>query len=119
MRPNMCTPQAVQAWRWIAALLSTTFSFSWPEPTLSLSRGTTATCENSATAGFQHLVQPHTWLCAVCAERVTVTGPCAHLHFNVPPENEADPFFTPPSTAGWIAIAMLPPVNGLVGRVPK
>ncbi len=37
---------------------------------------------------------------------VTVTVPCAHLHCNVPPENEADPFFTPPSTAGWIAIAM-------------
>jgi hypothetical protein len=28
--------------------------------TRSLSRGTTATCENSAPAGFQHLVHPHT-----------------------------------------------------------
>src|SRR5215217_1028601 len=42
---------------------------------------------------------------------LTVTGPCAHLHFNVPPANEADPFFTPPSTAGWIEMAMRPPVE--------
>src|SRR5678816_672328 len=111
MRPYMCTPQPVHAYRWITALASTTFSFSCPDVTLTLSRPTTATCENSAPAGFQHLVQPQTWLCAVCEERVTVTGPCVHLQFKVPPENEAEPFFTPPSTAGWIAIAMLPPVQ--------
>ena len=49
---------------------------------------------------------------------LTVTVPCAHLHFNVPPENEADPFFTPPSTAGWIAIAMATSGStGLIGSV--
>jgi hypothetical protein len=34
--------------------------------TSTLSRGTTATTENSAPSGFQHLVQPQAWLCAVC-----------------------------------------------------
>jgi hypothetical protein len=41
-------------------LLSTIFNFSCPEVTLTLSRGMTATIENVAPAGFQHLVQPHT-----------------------------------------------------------
>ena len=64
MRPYMWTPQPVHAWRWIVALESTTFSLSALAVTLRLSRGTTATCENSAPPGFQHFVQPHTWLCA-------------------------------------------------------
>jgi hypothetical protein len=46
----------------MAAFGSTTVSFSAFWLTRSLSRGTTATCENSAPAGFQHLVHPHTWL---------------------------------------------------------
>jgi hypothetical protein len=31
-----------------------------PDVTFTLSRGATATCENSAPCGFQHFVQPHT-----------------------------------------------------------
>ena len=53
----------------------------------------------------------------VCAPTLTVTGPCAHLHFSVPPENDAEPFFTPPSTAGWIEMAMLPPDQSPYGDV--
>src|SRR5262245_53632612 len=57
MRPYMCTPHCRHAWRWIVALGSTTASLSafFVTPTLSL--GTTATTENSAPWGFQHLVQ--------------------------------------------------------------
>jgi hypothetical protein len=46
----------------IAAFGSTTLSFDSPAVTLSLSRGTTPTCENGAPFGFQHFVQPQTWL---------------------------------------------------------
>jgi hypothetical protein len=44
----------------MVALESTTFSFSAFLVTVILSRGTTATIENIAPAGFQHLVHPHT-----------------------------------------------------------
>src|SRR5688572_32793774 len=67
MRPYIWTPQPVQACRRISAFPSTTLSFCSFLVTLSAVFGTTATCENNAPAGFQHLVQPHTWLCAVCA----------------------------------------------------
>ena len=90
----------VQAWRWIAALASTTLSRSAFLLTLSLSRDTTATIENCAPAGFQHLVQPHTWLWAVCDVRVTSTGLLAHLHCNVPPAKLGEPGLTPLSTDG-------------------
>ena len=30
-------------------------------------------------------MQPHAWLCAVCASIATVTGLVVHLHFSVPP----------------------------------
>src|SRR5262245_53454474 len=46
MRPYMWTPQSLQAYRWMAALASTTLSLSAFLETRSLSRGTTATCEN-------------------------------------------------------------------------
>src|SRR5258708_40252163 len=58
MRPYICTPQRVQAWRWIVAEESMTFRNWAPEVILRLSRGTTATTENIAPFGFQHLVQP-------------------------------------------------------------
>src|SRR5882724_11783820 len=64
IRPYMCTPQSLQAWRWIVADGSTTLSLFSLALTLRLSRETTATCENSAPCGFQHLVQPQTWLWA-------------------------------------------------------
>src|SRR6185503_5695777 len=60
MRLYMCTPQLLQACRWITAFASTTASLSSFAVTRTLSRGTTATWENSAPAGFQHLVQPQT-----------------------------------------------------------
>src|SRR5450432_66154 len=58
MRPYMCTPQPLQAWRWIVAFESTTLSLSALSVTRNLSRGTTATTENNAPFGFQHFVQP-------------------------------------------------------------
>src|SRR5687768_657874 len=60
MRPYMCTPQSLHAWRLITAFASTTASLSALVVTRTLSRGTTATWENKAPAGFQHLVQPQT-----------------------------------------------------------
>src|SRR3954471_20885809 len=100
MRPYMCTPHSLQACRWIVAFGSTTASF-WPfASTLSLSRGTTATCENREPFGFQHLVQPHTWLCAACDRIDTWTLFCEQAHHSVPPEKSAAAGFRPPSTAG-------------------
>src|ERR1700689_3936801 len=58
IRPYMCTPQALHAWRCIVAFASTTFSLSALSVTRSLSRGTTATIANKAPFGFQHFVQP-------------------------------------------------------------
>src|ERR671924_8933 len=100
MRPYMCTPQPLQAWRWMAALLSTTLSF-WPlADTVRLSRGTTATTENTAPAGFQHLVQPQAWLCATLPLMVTVTGSEAQRQVSVPPLNFLLPALTPLSIDG-------------------
>ena len=50
----------------MAAEESTISSLSAFAVTLTVSRGATAICENVAPAGFQHLVQPQTWLWAVC-----------------------------------------------------
>src|SRR4026209_2180061 len=91
MRPYICTPHPWQAWRWIVALSSTTFNLSSLAVTLNLSRGTTATTENSAPAGFQHLVQPQTWLWADCASTFTVTGSCVQWQARVPPEKLSEP----------------------------
>src|SRR2546422_3263723 len=98
----MCTPQPVHAYRWIVALGSTTFSLSAFAVTLSLSRGTTATCENSAPAGFQHFVQPQTWLCALWLAIDTVTFLSGHLQVSVPPAKFAAAGLMPLSTAGWM-----------------
>src|SRR5215471_17204679 len=110
----MCTPHCGQANRWMAALASTTLSRSAFLLTRSLSRGTTATCENVALAGFQHLVQPHTWLYAHWPLMLSSTGLLAHLQSSVPPAKFAAPGFTPPSTAGCmeiVAIASPPKVD--------
>src|SRR5262245_36435160 len=94
----------------MAAAASTTLSLSAFLLTLSLSRGTTATCENTAPAGFQHLVHPHTWLNAHWAVTVTSTGLLVHWHTSVPPPKLAEPGLTPLSTAGWIEMfAMICP----------
>src|SRR5690554_1275105 len=101
MRPYMCTPHSRQAYRWITALGSTTRNLSPLAVTLRFSRGTTATIENSAPSGFQHLVQPQTWLCAHCPLICTCTGLLVHRHVKVPPENVSTCIFrTPPSTDG-------------------
>ena len=68
--------------------------------TLSLSLGTTATTENIAPAGFQHLVQPQAWLCATLPLMVTVTGSVAHWQVSVPPLNFLLPALTPLSIDG-------------------
>src|SRR6478609_3485248 len=78
----------------MVAFSSTIFSLSPFSVTETLSRGTTATTENLAPSGFQHLVQPKAWLWATW----------------VPPVKLEEPCFTPLSTDGWIvsAIAISP-----------
>src|SRR5687768_17151267 len=100
MRPYRCTPHPVQAYLWIAAELSTTLSFFSFAVTLSLSRGTTATRENSAPEGFQHLVHPHTWLKDTLPSIDTVTESFVHRHTSVPPAKSFAPALTPRSTLG-------------------
>src|SRR3954463_10434489 len=100
MRPYMCTPQPLQAWRWMVALLSTTPSFCALEVTLTLSLDTTATAENTAPLGFQHLVQPQAWLCATLPLIATVTGSLAQRQVSVPPLNFLAPALTPLSIDG-------------------
>jgi hypothetical protein len=56
--------------------------------------------ENNAPEGFQHLVQPHIWLCALCDLMVTSTGSLEHLQVSVPPVKLEEPFLSPPSTDG-------------------
>src|SRR5258708_11390118 len=105
MRPYICTSQRVQAWRWIVAEESMTFRNWAPEVILRLSRGTTATTENIAPFGFQHLVQPQAWLCATLPVICTVTGAWAHWQLRVPPLKFALPLRTPLSTDGWMEMA--------------
>src|ERR1700755_1187643 len=98
----MWTPQPRHACRWIVADASTTCSLFPFCRTLSFSRGTTATTEKSAPAGFQHLVQPQAWLYAIDPSMRIFTGSCAHLQTNVPPLKPAVPGLSPESTDGWI-----------------
>src|SRR3954453_21770027 len=102
MRPYMCVPQTLQAWRWIVADESTICSLSPFSSTFTLSRGTTATTEKVDPSGFQHLVQPQAWLCATSPVIATLTGLSLHLQTRVPPAKLPVPFCTPPSTDGWI-----------------
>src|ERR1700694_2969525 len=102
MRPYMCVPQTLQAYRWIVADVSTICSLSPFSVTLTLSRGTTATTEKVAPSGFQHLVQPQAWLWATSPLMTTLTGLSLHLHTGVPPAKLPEPFLTPPSIDGWI-----------------
>src|SRR5688572_810160 len=92
----------------MTALGSTILSLSSFAVTLTLSRDTAATTENSAPAGFQHLVQPQAWLKLDCPLIETTTLRSAHLHCSVPPAKlgaAAGP--TPLSTDGWIETAMV------------
>src|SRR5262245_13692212 len=119
MRPYMCTPQPLQACRWMVAEPSTTPNFCALAVTSTLSFGTTATTENIAPAGFQHFVQPQAWLCATLPLMDTVTGSLAHRQVSVPPLNFLLPALRPPlSMDGWSLIAMelLPSLMVVPGR---
>jgi hypothetical protein len=96
----------LHAWRWIAALGSTTLSLSAFAVTLTLARGVTAIWENNALPGFQHFVQPQTWLKAACPLIETVTLLVEHLQESVPPAKFAAAGLRPPSTDGWIERAI-------------
>src|SRR3978361_121208 len=102
MRPYMWVPQTEQAWRWIVAEALTTLSLSPFSSTVTFSRGTTATTEKTTPSGFQHWVQPQAWLWATSPLMPTLTGLSLHLQTRVPPPKLPEPFFTPPSTDGWI-----------------
>jgi hypothetical protein len=62
----------------MGAASSTILSLLALAVTVTLSRGTTPTTENSAPAGFQHLLQPQAWLNSTCAPILTSTGLLAH-----------------------------------------
>src|SRR5438876_12261164 len=81
----------------MAALSSTILSFLSFAVTLTLSRPATPTSENNAPSGFQHLVQPHTWLNATFDATRTVTGSRVHLQVRVPPVERAPRCWT----RGW------------------
>src|SRR5690242_15486612 len=115
MRPYMCTPHLMQAWRWMVADGSTTVS-RCGLLTATFSLGTTATTENIAPAGFQHLVQPQAWLWATLPLMVTVTGSSAQWQASVPPLNFLLPALTPLSIDGWSFMAMRTPLASL-GRL--
>src|ERR1700704_1897773 len=100
MRPYMCVPQTLQAWRWIVADASTTCSLSPFSSTVRLSRGTTATTEKIAPSGFQHFVQPQAWLWGTSPLMPTLTCLSLHLQIRVPPAKLPEPFLTPLSTDG-------------------
>jgi hypothetical protein len=89
--PYMCTPQSLQAWRWISADGSTTTSLSPFSSTVTFSCAVTATTENLAPSGFQHLVQPQMWLWATCPLIATLTGGSAQAQTSVPPVKLALP----------------------------
>src|SRR4051812_41812606 len=95
----------------MAALVSTMLSLAALLVTLRLSFGTTATTENTAPAGFQHLVQPQAWLWATLPFMETVTGSVAQWQVSVPPLNFLLPALTPLSIDGWSLIAMEHPLS--------
>src|SRR6185503_20925203 len=99
----------------MVALASTTFNFCALADTLTLSLGTTATTENTAPAGFQHLVQPQAWLCATLPLMLTVTGSEAQWQVSVPPLNFLAPGFRPLSIDGCNFTAMGIPLLLVMG----
>src|SRR5881628_2260005 len=86
----------------MVALESTTRSLSAFSVTVRFSRGATATCENSAPLGFQHLVHPQTWLWALWPLIDTATFRSEHLQYSAPPAKFAAAGLMPLSTAGWM-----------------
>src|SRR3954469_4343681 len=90
----------------MVAEVSTIFSLAALLVTLTLSLGTTATTENTAPAGFQHLVQPQAWLWATLPLMETVTGSVAQRQLSVPPLNFLLPALTPLSIDGCSLMAM-------------
>src|SRR5438874_2498079 len=106
MRPYMCTPQSLHAYRLMIAFGSTTCSLSSFAVTLRLSRGTTAICEKRAPLGLQHFVQPQRWLWADWPLIDTATLLSEHLQYSVPPAKFAAAGLMPLSTAGWMESAL-------------
>src|SRR5262245_60223221 len=90
---------------------STIFSLLPLAVTLRLFFEMTATTENTAPAGFQHLVQPQAWLNATLPLSATVTCCEAHLQTSVPPAKSFAP--RPLSIDGCSerAICVFPLVN--------
>src|SRR3989442_12276779 len=74
--------------------------------TRTLPSGTTASWENSAPAGFQHLVHPHTWLWAHWLSIATATFLSGQWQTSVPPAKFLAAGFMPRSTAGCMEIAL-------------
>src|SRR5512141_1713827 len=70
---------------------STIFSLLPFAVTFTLLFEMTATTENMAPAGFQHLVQPQAWLNATLPLSATVTGCEVHLQTSVPPAKSLAP----------------------------
>src|SRR5437868_4995636 len=111
MRPNICVPQTLHAWRWIVADASITWSLSPFSRTVTFSRGTTATTEKIAPSGFQHFVQPQAWLWATSPLMPTLTGRSLHLQTRVPEVKLPEPFLTPLSRMGGCELSLAyPPV---------
>src|SRR6186713_1162209 len=107
MRPKRCTPQLEQAFRWMAALSSTTLIFCPLAVTLTLSIGVTAMTEKRAPLGFQHLEQPQAWLCRTLPVISTSTLSLGQWQRRVPPVKLAEPLEKPLSMEGWREGAML------------
>jgi hypothetical protein len=89
-----------------AALLSTTASLSPFSSTVTSPVPATATTENTAPSGFQHLVQPQAWLCAIWPFTATFTGLLVHAQTKVPPAKLALSFGRPLSMLGCNFSAM-------------
>src|SRR5262249_37532129 len=64
----------------------------------------TATTENTAPFGFQHLVHPQAWLYAIWPPIDTLTGFFSQRQVNVPPAKLAEPCLMPLSMDGWSRI---------------
>ena len=101
----------VQAWRWMSALGSTTFSLSPFSATVTFSCGVTATTEKIAPSGFQHLVQPQAWLWAIWPLISTFTGLLVQAQTSVPPAKPAFSLGSPLSIFGCSFSGMfIPPL---------
>src|SRR3954471_18412405 len=96
---------------------STTFSLLPFAVTLRLFFEMTATTENMAPAGFQHLVQPQAWLNRTLPLSATVTGCEVHLQTSVPPAKSFAP--RPLSIDGCSERAIVVPLSSFSYEISK